>query len=113
VADELRAAGVAQECVAALDTPAGLDLGARTPGEIALSILARIVGVRRAGADHGIECRVVGHMDQQVDTRREEGAGAVATAVDPVAEGLEALVGVARQARAARARRATVRRHRE
>jgi xanthine dehydrogenase accessory factor len=48
----------------ALDTPAGLDLGARTPGEIALSILARIVEVRRAGAGHGIECRVVGHMDQ-------------------------------------------------
>jgi xanthine dehydrogenase accessory factor len=82
VADELRAAGVAEERVAALDTPAGLDLGARTPGEIALSILARIVAVRRAGADHGIECRVVGHMDQQVDTRRAEGA--VATAVDPV-----------------------------
>jgi xanthine dehydrogenase accessory factor len=44
VADELRGAGVR---VDALETPAGMDIGARTPAEIALAILARIVAVRR------------------------------------------------------------------
>jgi xanthine dehydrogenase accessory factor len=47
VIDELRADGVAGELIDALDTPAGLDIGARTPAEVALSILARIVEVRR------------------------------------------------------------------
>jgi xanthine dehydrogenase accessory factor len=41
---ELRDAGIATD---ALDTPAGLDIGAHTPAEIALSILARVVAARR------------------------------------------------------------------
>ena len=45
---ELRGDGVADELLARIDVPAGLDIGARTPAEIALSILARIVAVRRA-----------------------------------------------------------------
>jgi xanthine dehydrogenase accessory factor len=48
VIDELRADGVPAELLARIETPAGLDIGARTPAEIALSILARIVEVRRA-----------------------------------------------------------------
>jgi xanthine dehydrogenase accessory factor len=48
VIEELRAAGVPEERIGALDTPAGLDIGARTPDEIALAILARIVQVRRS-----------------------------------------------------------------
>jgi xanthine dehydrogenase accessory factor len=47
VIDGLRADGVADEQLALIDVPAGLDIGARTPAEIALSILARIVAVRR------------------------------------------------------------------
>jgi xanthine dehydrogenase accessory factor len=44
---ELRADGVSEEHLAAIDVPAGLDIGARAAGEIALSILASIVAVRR------------------------------------------------------------------
>jgi xanthine dehydrogenase accessory factor len=49
VIDELRADGVADELLARLETPAGLDIGARTPAEVALSIVARIVELRRTG----------------------------------------------------------------
>ncbi len=50
VGEALRARGVAAERLARLKAPAGLDLGAVTPEEIAVSILAEIVRVRRAAA---------------------------------------------------------------
>jgi xanthine dehydrogenase accessory factor len=46
---ELRGDGVAEDDLARIDVPAGLDIGARTPAEIALSILAKIIAVRRDG----------------------------------------------------------------
>ena len=53
---ELRADGVPAEHLELIDVPAGIDIGARTPAEIALSILATIVAVRRgkraAAFDH-------------------------------------------------------------
>ena len=71
---ELRGDGVADELLERIDTPAGLDLGARTPAEIAVSILARIVEVRR---------------------RETRAAAAVAvTAVDPIC-GMTVTVGAA------------------
>jgi len=45
----LRADGFTEEQVARMKAPAGLDLGAITPGEIAASILAELVQVRRRG----------------------------------------------------------------
>lgn len=48
VLGELRGDGVPDELLERIDVPAGLDLGARTPSEIALSILAKVVAVRRA-----------------------------------------------------------------
>jgi xanthine dehydrogenase accessory factor len=42
----LRERGVADEAIAAIHGPAGLDIGARAPGEIALSIAAEIVNIR-------------------------------------------------------------------
>ena len=51
VLGELRSDGVPAEQIDRIDTPAGLDIGARTPEEIALSILAKIVALRRAPKD--------------------------------------------------------------
>ena len=48
VLGELRGDGVPDDLLARVDVPAGLELGARTPAEIALSILAKVVAVRRA-----------------------------------------------------------------
>jgi xanthine dehydrogenase accessory factor len=48
VLEQLRADGVSEQALALVDVPAGLDIGSRTPPEIALSVLAAIVSVRRA-----------------------------------------------------------------
>jgi xanthine dehydrogenase accessory factor len=48
---DLRAEGVSEELVSRIDSPAGLDIGARTAAEIALSILTQIVMVRRGRRD--------------------------------------------------------------
>jgi xanthine dehydrogenase accessory factor len=50
VLGELRGDGVPDELLARIEVPAGIDIHARTPAEIALSILARIVAVRHADA---------------------------------------------------------------
>jgi xanthine dehydrogenase accessory factor len=75
VLDDLRADGVAEELLERVDTPAGLDIGARTPAEIALSILASIVEVRR-----------------QSSTTPRSWAAAPLTAVDPIC-GMTVVVG--------------------
>jgi len=68
VLDELRAEGVTDELLERVDTPAGLDIGARSPSEIALSILASIIQVRR----------------QSSTTPRSWAAAPPTTAVDPI-----------------------------
>jgi xanthine dehydrogenase accessory factor len=70
VVAELHDAGVPEERLAKLETPAGLDIGARTAEEIALSILARIVAVRRG--EQTLSVHVVAPVQE------------VATAIDPV-----------------------------
>jgi xanthine dehydrogenase accessory factor len=50
VLKELRAAGVREEALARIRTPAGVAIGAKTHDEIAVSILAELVAVRRSPA---------------------------------------------------------------
>lgn len=45
--EALRARGMAEDRVDAIQSPVGLDIGAQTPAEIALSILAGLVALRR------------------------------------------------------------------
>jgi xanthine dehydrogenase accessory factor len=49
VLDYLLAEGIAPDKIARIFAPAGLDLGAVTPEEIALSIMSQIVALRRGG----------------------------------------------------------------
>lgn len=53
----LREQGVPDERIRAVHAPVGLDLGGRTPAEIALSVLAEITQIRYAGTGKGLSAR--------------------------------------------------------
>ena len=80
----LREAGLSEEQIARLRAPAGLDLGARTPAEIAASILAELVQVRRHLSLSGGVSDVT--EAGQTETEQPPGAREVAPtdAIDPV-----------------------------
>jgi xanthine dehydrogenase accessory factor len=48
--EALRGRGLPEQEIDRIQTPVGLDLGAQTPAEIALSILAGMVAIRRGGS---------------------------------------------------------------
>jgi xanthine dehydrogenase accessory factor len=50
VLDYLAASGLPAQKIASVRAPAGLDLGATTPEEIALSIISEMVALRRGGS---------------------------------------------------------------
>ncbi len=78
IVDYLRQAGMPQETLAALKYPAGLDFGAETPPEIALSILAEIIQFSRQGTLKPHSMPVTGGEE----AARQEPA----LAVDPICE---------------------------
>ena len=51
VLGELRGDGMPDDLLERIDVPAGIDIGARTPAEVAVSILAKVIAVRRR--EHG------------------------------------------------------------
>ena len=53
----LREAGVGEEQLARVYAPVGLDLGAETPEEIALSIMAEMLMLRQGGESHSLSAR--------------------------------------------------------
>ena len=75
----LRDAGLSMSQIARLKAPAGLDIGALTPDEIAASVLAELVQVRRRGAIDNDESK-----QDTMEIRYEVSAGTVANAIDPV-----------------------------
>jgi xanthine dehydrogenase accessory factor len=54
VLDYLAAEGVPANRIARIFAPAGLDLGAATPEEIALSIVSQMVALRRGGSSRAL-----------------------------------------------------------
>jgi len=71
----LRASGMAEEQIARLKAPAGLDIGARTPAEIAASILAELVQHRRASQPA---------LEQEASIPATPVGAQAAEAIDPV-----------------------------
>lgn len=53
LSEKLQADGISEMRIASVEAPAGLDIGAVTPEEIALSILSRLTQVRRQGLKEG------------------------------------------------------------
>ena len=73
--DALLARGVSREAVERIAVPAGLDIGARTPEEIAVSIMAQIVERRRRPAREAEPVEGTGEATSQAKPRE---------AIDPV-----------------------------
>jgi xanthine dehydrogenase accessory factor len=79
VIGELRGDGVSDQLLERIDVPAGIDIGAHTPAEVAVSILAKLIAVRRgrhaaAGAGHASAPAAAG----------ESSATASVLAIDPI-----------------------------
>lgn len=77
-AELLRAEGVSEAELARLHSPLGLDLGAVTPEETAISIIAEIVAARRAGSGaplRGLESPIHGQREAAAGSQRALSAG--------------------------------------
>lgn len=75
----LRTSGMAEQHIARLKAPAGLDIGARTPAEIAASILAELIQIRRRPGPISEQNAPAVEM-----TSAEKLATPISEAIDPV-----------------------------
>jgi xanthine dehydrogenase accessory factor len=57
VIDRLREAGISEEQLSKIHAPIGLDIGAVSPEEVALAIMAEIVAARRGGTGAPLSSR--------------------------------------------------------
>jgi xanthine dehydrogenase accessory factor len=80
VLDYLRQEGFDDAAMARVWAPAGIDLGARTPEEIALSVISEIVMKRRAGSGAHMRDRL---MHEEVATPGVTRPGATLTCLSP------------------------------
>jgi xanthine dehydrogenase accessory factor len=72
VLDYLRLEGIAREKLERVWAPAGLDLGAATPEEIALSIMSQIVLLRRGGSAQSLKHAKA--VDAATEAKAESGS---------------------------------------
>ncbi|MCG6967889.1 MAG: XdhC family protein [Chromatiaceae bacterium] len=72
VLDYLRDQGFAEHDIARVMAPSGLDLGARTPEEIALCLISEIVLVRRGGSGMRMRDKLIHEQQQQRRLRAAE-----------------------------------------
>jgi xanthine dehydrogenase accessory factor len=77
----LRSSGLSEQQIARLKAPAGLDVGAVTPEEIAASIIAELVQVQRRGSLPAHESHPTPSMETTQENATPVAAG---TAIDPV-----------------------------
>ena len=95
----LRTSGLTEQQIERLKAPAGLNLGAITPQEIAASILAELVQVRRRGVVAGSSTLAVGEQAASQHSHAQSAEPAAppvsTTAIDPVC-GMEVEVASAR-----------------
>ena len=80
--EELRELGVSDERLALIDCPAGIDIGASTPPEVALSIFARLIQPRHSG-DYKAPLRAP--TDQQAPEFAEDPICGMTVTVEPSA----------------------------
>ena len=82
--DRLREAGLTEDELARLASPVGLDLGARTPEETAVSVAAEIIAARWGGSGERLTARE-GRIHHEVMSpvfRKISGANVAATCGD-------------------------------
>jgi xanthine dehydrogenase accessory factor len=92
--DYLRSSGLAEHEIERLKAPAGLDIGAVTPQEIAASILAELVQVTRRGPVFSHESSHPS-PEQELESASSIASDSLETAIDPVC-GMIVEIGTAR-----------------